>query len=375
MENTFFASAERADVAELEFEQKVIACSSLLQPIIDAMPDFVIILNKHRQIVGVNKHLLETFGVSNTDQLIGMRPGEALNCIHFTEGPGGCGTTKNCSVCGAVLTILASQTTNQQVPGECRITLQDSEMTSLDLEVIASPFEIDNIPFTLFALKDISSEKRRNVLERVFFHDVLNTAGGLSGVASLLAKGSSPMAEQEYKQWMVSLSGNLIDDITHQRRLLAAERGEYEPELEPVDIGELMEDVRCLYENHTRTPGRFIKLAHIDHYSLTTDKALLRRVVGNMTMNALEATPIGGTVTMYTELLPQQIRIAVSNPGEIPASVQLQLFKRSFSTKGSSGRGIGTYSMRLFGEKYLNGKVAFNSGNDRTCFHITLPID
>mgnify|MGYP006293419399 CR=1 len=36
------------------------------------------------------------------------------------------------------------------------------------------------------------------------------------------------------------------------------------------------------------------------------------------------------------------------------------LFKRSFSTKGV-GRGIGTYSMKLFGEKYLKGKVDFKN--------------
>ncbi|MDD2852191.1 MAG: HAMP domain-containing sensor histidine kinase [Desulfuromonadaceae bacterium] len=374
MLSSFFAPAERAEVSELQADQEAIANSSLLKPIIDAMLDFVVILNKYRQIVAINKRMMETFGFTYSDQLMGMRSGDVLNCIHLTEGPGGCGTSKNCSVCGAVLTILASQTTNQQTTGECRVTLQDGNLTSLDLEVIASPLVIDTIPFTICAMRDISSEKRRNVLERVFFHDVLNTAGGLSGVAALLAEGVSPAAEQEYKQWLVSLADNLVDDITHQRRLLAVERGEYVSILELIDVGELLEDIRRLYENHVRTPERTVVVANVDTCAVTTDRALLRRVVGNMTLNALEATPIGGKITISATCTPQNVRIEVTNPGEIPESVQLQLFKRSFSTKGSEGRGIGTYSMKLFGEKYIKGEVGFSSGNGSTCFHITIPL-
>ena len=50
----------------------------------------------------------------------------------------------------------------------------------------------------------------------------------------------------------------------------------------------------------------------------------------------------------------------VNNPGVIPANIRTQIFQRSFSTKGH-GRGLGTYSMKLFGENYLNGKVYFQS--------------
>jgi len=316
---------------------------------------------------------METFGIFNADQILGLRPGEALHCLHSADGPDGCGTAMNCSVCGAVLSILACQESNHQTGRECRVMLQDTDMTSLDLEVIASPLEIDGISFTVFAMKDISAEKRRNILEKVFFHDVLNTAGGLNGVAGLLAEGVSPAAEQEYKQWMVSLSDNLVEDITHQRRLLAAERGEYVPEFELTDIGELLEGIRRLYENHVKTPERAVVLVNICTCEVSTDRALLRRIVGNMTLNALEATPMGGTVIIQTEVSSQKLRIEVVNPGEIPESVQLQLFKRSFSTKGAVGRGIGTYSMKLFGEKYLKGTVGFSSNDGYTRFHITIP--
>jgi signal transduction histidine kinase len=57
----------------------------------------------------------------------------------------------------------------------------------------------------------------------------------------------------------------------------------------------------------------------------------------------------------------------------MPESVRLQVFKRSFSTKGSD-RGLGTYSIKLLTENYLGGEVGFASeeGNGTT-FWVKLP--
>jgi len=58
----------------------------------------------------------------------------------------------------------------------------------------------------------------------------------------------------------------------------------------------------------------------------------------------------------------------------MPHNVQLQIFQRSFSTKAQTGRGIGTYSIKLLGEQYLGGKVEFTSREpDGTAFVLTLP--
>ncbi|MCX6911436.1 MAG: ATP-binding protein [Verrucomicrobia bacterium] len=57
----------------------------------------------------------------------------------------------------------------------------------------------------------------------------------------------------------------------------------------------------------------------------------------------------------------------------MPPSVQLQVFNRSFSTKGS-GRGLGTYSVKLLTERYLKGKAGFTTSKEGgTTFFIILP--
>jgi len=321
-----------------------------------------------------HQRLLKAFNVTNPEMLLGLRPGEAMGCIHFSDGPDGCGTAKNCAVCGAVLAILASQESGLPQKRECQLML-GKDCSALDLDVLATPITIEGERFTVLALRDISSEKRRYVMERVFFHDILNSAGGIRGLASLLQEGASPASEEEYKTWMVDLSDNLIEEIKHQRRLLQAEQGQYIPTFEPVDLMELLRDVQRLYENHDRTPGRKLELEEVTNCVLMTDRPLLRRIIGNMVLNALEASNRGDAISIWAHCAADHVQINVTNPGEMPLEVQLSLFKRSFSTKEKQGRGLGTYSMKLFGERYLRGIISFRSTSGMTTFSIELPLN
>jgi hypothetical protein len=372
--NTRFASADRASQEQVLVEHQSIMQSELVQSLIHSMQDMVLILNEQRQIIAANKSLTESLGVSDPTRLLGKRPGEALGCTISLSAPAGCGTAEACSVCGAVLAILASQSNRDQRRGTCHINLEKNGGTALDLSVMASPLNLEGHGFTIFSLRDTSADQRRQVLERVFFHDILNTAGGIRGLAALLNEDIPQEKETRFKQWMLGLSDSLIDDITNQRRLMAAERGDLHVVMETFHLQDLLQELACLYEHHDRTPQRTTRLIEHPACLITTDRAILRRIIGNMILNALEASHTGGMVTIATQLEGKQVRISVTNKGEIARDVQLQLFKRSFSTKTTNGRGIGTYSMKLFGERYLDGNIGFNSSNGRTTFYIELPL-
>jgi signal transduction histidine kinase len=92
-----------------------------------------------------------------------------------------------------------------------------------------------------------------------------------------------------------------------------------------------------------------------------------------MVKNALEASHAGQTVTIGCRNLVDAVEFSVHNPNVMPRSVQLQIFQRSFSTKGA-GRGLGTYSMKLLSEQYLHGQVAFtSSAEEGTTFYARYP--
>ncbi|ABB32512.1 PAS/PAC sensor signal transduction histidine kinase [Geobacter metallireducens RCH3] len=372
---TFFAAAERASRTEVEEVRKQVLLDTTLTSLIDAIPDYALVLNQERQVVAANRHLLDAFGLGIAS-IIGKRPGETFGCIFSSEGPAGCGTGNHCSVCGAVMSILESQETLIQNCHECHISLNRNDITSMDLEVCSTPATVNGIPVTVCVMRDISDQKRRSVLERVFFHDVINTVGGIHGIAAMLMEHPDlpPEKELEYKEWMVLLSNRLIDEINHQRKLLDAERGEFRPDLGMVRVPDLVREVHALYVTHDIAAGRHLVMGEIADCSIESDGQILHRILGNLVKNALEATPQEGTVTLSCSEDAERVTFAVTNPGVMPAEVQLQIFQRSFSTKAGSGRGIGTYSVKLFGERYLKGKVAFTSREpEGTSFTLSVP--
>ena len=89
---------------------------------------------------------------------------------------------------------------------------------------------------------------------------------------------------------------------------------------------------------------------------------------------ALEASKDNEIVTIGCyEFENDYVEYWVRNPNFISEEVQNSIFKRAFSTKGKD-RGLGTYSMKLLGEKYLKGSVGFTSSKaEGTCFYIKIP--
>jgi signal transduction histidine kinase len=354
---TEFAPAERASSAELQHQAYFWLEHPLLQGIFDTVPDIVLILNQQRQIIFANKSLLNALGLKDEAEVLGLRPGEALGCVHAFEIRGGCGTTEFCKTCGAVNAILSSLQGQASVQ-ECRITQQDSQ--ALDLQIWATPLHANGELFSIFAVKDISHEKRRRALERIFFHDLLNAAGGLQGFASIL-RDAQPEELETIKDAIASLSKRLIDEINTQRELSLAENNELVVNLDSIDTLGLLREVVETYSRHAVCYQRTL---HIDPLAeaitFISDPVLLRRVIGNMVKNALEATSPGGTVTLCCRVAEQEVEFAVHNPTFVPREVQLQLFQRSFSTKAAD-RGLGTYSMKLLSERYLKGQVWFTT--------------
>jgi PAS domain-containing protein len=368
---TQFAPAERLSSEEIQTQSAFFSSLPYLRELADALPTIFVVLNTYRQIIFANQALADLAGKKRPEELYGLRPGEAFHCIHSTETEGGCGTTEFCRTCGAARAILAAIGGKRNVQ-ECRITTRDGQ--PLDLKALACPLR-DGSGFVSFALEDISHEKRRRVLERIFFHDVLNTAGGVRGLVELLKEENDPEEAQELIDMIWSGASMLIEEINAQKQLSAAENGDLTVEAETARTDDLLKEVIGLYENQPLARDRRLQL-HPDSESVefTTDPTLVRRVLANMTKNALEASSAGETVTLGTRRIEDRVELWVHNRGVMPRNSQLQIFQRSFSTKGR-GRGLGTYSIKLLTERYLKGRASFTSTEaEGTTFFISLPL-
>jgi signal transduction histidine kinase len=371
---TNFAPPERSSAENINSDNSFLVEERTLLDMLGAISGITAILDDNRQIVYANKDLLYLLGIESLDAILGKRPGEAVGCIHAGEMAYGCGTSEACSVCGAVNAIMESQTTGLKSVKETRITTRSGEqLISLDLSVTSAPVKIRNRVFYVFTIQDISNEKRRQNLEKIFFHDILNSAGSLNGLLTILKEGADPEETREIIDMSEETSRYLIEEIMLHRQIRAAESGDLTINPEMIDTGELLRSAVGKISHHEVANTKKVQMVdHCNGTDIFTDRILLQRVLLNLLKNALEATENEGTIYAEVEKIPGGIRFKVKNDAVMPKEIQLQMFQRSFSTRGK-GRGIGTYSIKLLTENYLKGKVGFTSAEpEGTVFFIEL---
>lgn len=361
-DNTMFASPERSSELELKDQIDIISRIDILCELLNAIPDFVMILNSNRQIVFGNKAVADFSLAQGCKCFFGLRTGELLSCQNALNAKSGCGTGEACKTCGSVLSIIEGLN-GKSSKNDCRITrITDKGIEPLDLRAWTKPFIWNNQTFCLLILSDISNEKRRQVLERIFFHDILNTAGNIWSISELL--NDNAVKVDEVKKDLRYASTQLIDEINCQRQLLAAENNELQVKLEKQNSLEFLDSVIRAFRHHEIAADRNIVIdSSSENFEFVSDGTLLFRIIGNMLKNSLEASKDNRTVTLGCRKNDVEHSFWCRNENVMPEEVKLQVFQRSFSTKGN-GRGIGTYSIKLLTEKYLKGTVSFISGPD-----------
>ena len=319
----------------------------------------------------MNNGALQFTGLYDLVEAVGKRPGELLGCIHSAEEPGGCGTSEACTYCGAVIAILMSQKGNDAVE-ECRLVIGPNKF--FDLRVWASPLVVNGEEFYALTIQNIEHEKRRTVLERIFFHDILNTTQGLLSAIENLRKYWDKIERKEFLDRLDNLINSLVDEIKSQQTLLAAESKDLTISLSTFNSKKLLSEFADFYAVHSIARGKTLQInPNAVSIEITSDRDLLKRILRNIIKNALEATPDNGIVTLGCEVNEEKIHFWIHNPGFIPRNIQLQIFQRSFSTKGP-GRGLGTYSIKLL-SSFLEGTVSFSTSEaEGTTFKASFPI-
>jgi len=352
----------------------LLARDNSLVPLLQSLPVAMCILDPDNHIVYANPAAKSMESRNLIPRRGGPRLGEFLGCARSREGCG-CGTTPSCQYCGARKAI------TQDPPGteateECHLLLGEQEARrALDLRIWCRPLRIQEAQYTFLLFMDIEAEKRRLYLEQVFLHDLGNTTHTLKGFIDLLeARRREPSAQARCLHTLRLLSDQILDEIQAQKLLLAAEQGELITVPAHVNALALALEMLGVFGRNDRIDGRQLRLDPGSRDApFRNDPSILKRVLGNMLRNAIEASVPGETVLLGCAPFGDDVRFWVQNPTYMPENVRLQVFQRSFSTKGA-GRGLGTYSMKLLTEQYLGGRIGFTSSEAAgTRFTVSLP--
>ncbi|OQX54632.1 MAG: hypothetical protein B5M54_04860 [Candidatus Aminicenantes bacterium 4484_214] len=150
------------------------------------------------------------------------------------------------------------------------------------------------------------------------------------------------------------------------------------PQKSETDINSLLLSTLQLLENQAAFQNIEIKKSLSPHLpTLKVDQNKLKQVFWNMLINAAEAMPRGGTLTIETRLSPDQkhLEIIFSDTGVgIPQENLTKLFDPFFTTK-SSGTGLGlAVSYGIIKQHQGTIKVSSQVGQGTT-FFVILPLD
>lgn len=370
---TNFAPASRSPQNEIIRQYQSIVENEGLIIFLDSIATMVSVLNANRQIVFANRLILNMMGTDDVYTVLGRRLGEIFGCTHAFE-VNGCGTSEYCSVCGAVRAMLACNNQNQNVVDECSLT-SDTTKTTFDLRIQSTHIRMKEEDFTVCSLFDISDEKRRSVMERMFFHDIMNTINGINGIAQILPN-ISPEKLSLYTPHLSRLVNSLIEEIDSHRVLTLAEKNEYITAQHVIGSLDLVVEEVDKYRTLAALESKEIRIeTGSENLTFVSDRTLLSRVLVNMIKNALEAEYAGTVIKIGVQKEEgNTLHFYVQNNSVIRRADCLKIFNRSFSTKGE-GRGLGTYCMKLLTEKYLNGKISFISNPQKgTIFSVRIPI-
>ena len=375
---TYFDRPGRSSAEELsEQAAQVRDSESLLARVLDGLPAPTCVLSEHREILLANPAAATLVqSISHRTDLMGLRLGEALSCIFVANGPDGCGTAPQCRHCGAGQANRAFGIKPGDYSGEVRLRSgEGAAEQAMTLSVRLSPLRINGSVLRLCSLADLTASRRREALEHIFFHDVLNTAQAVQGAAGLIPGHEDDETLDELARIVSTSSATLVGEIEAQRDLMQAEDGALHVVAAPESAWAVASRAADLYRHSQFGRDRAIDMPPAPGDDIIqTSSVLLSRCVGNLLKNALEASAPGQRVSLYVSAADDEVAIGVHNAAVMPDAVQAQVFQRSFSTKARSGRGLGTYSAHLLVTRYLGGTLSFVSKPTAgTTFTIRLP--
>ena len=361
---------------ELESDIRLVVDNPVTRQIMQLAGGMVVVLNTKRQIVASNRSFQQFLGMENDTALFGKRPGEAVGCEFSTFSPDGCGASLQCGSCDIMAVIRRAIEEGGTVERRSALQLNvDKGSRDLCLQVRGCPIEVEGHLFVILNIIDITNEEKQRELNRIFQHDILNTALGISAACTMIDKRFEQRDQvRHFTAVAKNLSARLMKDLRVHRVLGEMGEEDFTPTAKKIDLKEFLGEFREIAGTWPQVQR--IQLEMDESPSglvVETDPHLLYRVLLNMLLNACEATDDKCTVRIWAERAGDYIKVNTWNREHIPEKIAARIFHRHFSTKSGRGRGVGTFSMKYITEKFLGGKLSFTSTRENgTVFSLTI---
>ncbi|MDX6710495.1 MAG: hypothetical protein QOH96_1511 [Blastocatellia bacterium] len=209
-------------------------------------------------------------------------------------------------------------------------------------------------------------------------HDFNNLLVPILGRAQLLKR---QISDPIFRSGLEVIEKAALDGAATVRRLQNFSRRHTGDKMEAVEVDDLLRDVIEL----TRTRWRDDALARGVRYDINlsfgeggrvmASPSELREVFTNIIINALDAMPDGGQLSVKSRLEGVQVRITISDTGQgMPETVRKHIFEPFFSTKGHAGTGLGLAVSYGIIERHSGSINVDSTSGMGSTFTICLPL-
>jgi PAS domain S-box-containing protein len=211
-------------------------------------------------------------------------------------------------------------------------------------------------------------------------HDFNNLLQAILGYAQLMKQ--NPTNAELIERSLTVVESAAMDGSETVRRIQQFARLRPDEQFVQVEINQIVQDAvaitRPRWEENITRESRALEL-RLDLQAgalLQGRPAALSEVLTNLILNAMDAMPTGGTLTIATRHTPgREIRVTVSDTGVgMSETIRQRIFEPFYSTKGEAGSGLGlsmAYSIvrRHGGEIHVDSEPGAG-----TTFALTFPI-
>jgi signal transduction histidine kinase len=207
-------------------------------------------------------------------------------------------------------------------------------------------------------------------------HEVKNPLSSIKSIAQVMREEA---ALSEYDRDL----GLIVSEIDRLNRTVSQLLAFSRPgraDANPVELGQLLDSVAALFSNEAKDRGVMINVESGDDLTLSgAEGAALREAVGNLVVNAIQATDAGGEVTVRARIDKSAGRLVISvtdTGAGIPDETQRRVFEPFYTTK-ARGTGLGLAivqrrAVELGGVIELTSPVRDGHG---TSFQIIVPVE
>ncbi len=389
-------------------EESLAEQHALIEAIYRNTPLIMMVVDKDRRLRQVNGFATQFSGRS-AEEMLGMRGGEALRCLHALDDPRGCGygdACKACSIRSKVLETLESGRPNLQIEVPFDFT-SGNDTNALTFLISTTPISFQGQSMALVTIMDITArkqaEKEREKLQAQLnqaqkmesvgrlaggvAHDFNNKLSIINGYAEMALDMMDPSDPLRESIRHIYTAGNQSAGIV--RQLLAFAR---QQTISPVLL-DLNDTLSGMLKMLQRLIGENIDLAWhpgAGLWPVKIDPSQVDQVMANLAVNSRDAISDVGNLIIETkntivdedyaksntEATPgRYVMLAVSDDGcGMEAAVMDQLFEPFFTTK-EIGKGTGLGLPTVYGiVKQNKGFVnVYSEPGEGTTFRIYLP--